>query len=146
MLSNLLVTKSYQNIFLNDIADGAVTFSWKLLNKLLIFVEEICSAELPRVVFLSWLSCYRDGRRARSVQFVYILGYTDKKEKKIVLINKEIHIRSVLKSYRRKGFLIYEFIYESRMNILINEKNLMFFFIRVQRIEIYGIHKQKPAF
>jgi hypothetical protein len=77
---------------------------------------------------------------------VYNLEYTDKKEKKIFLINKEIQNGSVAKSYRRKGFLIYEFIDESRMNILIYEKNLMFFFISVQRIEIDGIHKQKSAF
>ncbi len=79
MLFNLLFTESYQNIFLNDLADGAVTFSWKLLYKLLVFVEKICSAELPRRIFLSWLSCYRDGRRARCVQYVYKLGYTGKK-------------------------------------------------------------------
>jgi hypothetical protein len=42
-----------------------------------------------------------------TVQYVYKLGYTDKKEKKIFLINKEIQIGSVAKSYRRKGFLIY---------------------------------------
>ncbi len=163
MLSNLLVTESYQNIFLNDIADGALTFSWKLLYKLLVFVEKIWSAELPRRIFLPWLSCYRDGRRARCVQFVYILRYTDKKETKIFLINKEIQIWSVAKSYIRKGFLIYEemliylVIYEeavshiwlcnrSRLNFLIYEKNLIFFFISAQRIEINGIHKQKAAF
>ncbi len=80
---------------------------------------------------------------------MYKLGYTDKKEKKIFLINTKIQIGSVAKSYRRKawkGFLIYEFIYESRMNFLMYEKNLMFFFISVQRIEIEGIHKQKAAF
>jgi hypothetical protein len=34
--------------------------------------------------------------------------YTDKKEKKIVLIYKDIQMRSGAKSYIRKGFLIYE--------------------------------------
>ncbi len=34
--------------------------------------------------------------------------YTDKKEKQIFLIYKEIQRRSVAKSYMRKGFLIYE--------------------------------------
>jgi hypothetical protein len=34
--------------------------------------------------------------------------YTDKKEKKIFLISKEIQNGSVAKSYIRKGFLIYE--------------------------------------
>jgi hypothetical protein len=34
--------------------------------------------------------------------------YTDKKEKKIFLIYKEIQNRAVAKSYMRKGFLIYE--------------------------------------
>jgi hypothetical protein len=33
---------------------------------------------------------------------------TDKKEKKIVLIYKEIQSGAVAKSYTRKGFLIYE--------------------------------------
>ncbi len=34
--------------------------------------------------------------------------YTDKKEKKIFLIYKEIQSGAVAKSYMRKGFLIYE--------------------------------------
>jgi hypothetical protein len=34
--------------------------------------------------------------------------YTDKKEKKIFLIYKEIQMEAVAKSYMRKGFLIYE--------------------------------------
>jgi hypothetical protein len=34
--------------------------------------------------------------------------YTDKKEKKIFLIIKEIQIRADAKSYMMKGFLIYE--------------------------------------
>jgi hypothetical protein len=34
--------------------------------------------------------------------------YTDKKENKIFLIHKEIHIGSGAKSYMRMGFLIYE--------------------------------------
>jgi hypothetical protein len=33
-------------------------------------------------------------------------GNTDKKEKEIFLICKEIHMRSVAKSFLRKGFLI----------------------------------------
>ncbi len=36
------------------------------------------------------------------------LHHTDKKEKKIFLINKEIQNEAVAKSYMRKGFLIYE--------------------------------------
>jgi hypothetical protein len=32
--------------------------------------------------------------------------YTDKKENKIFLINKEIHSGAVAKSYMRKGFLL----------------------------------------
>ncbi len=36
------------------------------------------------------------------------LHYTDKKEKKIILIYKEIQNGAVAKSYMRKGFLIYE--------------------------------------
>ncbi len=34
--------------------------------------------------------------------------YTDKKENEIFLINKEIQMGAVVKSYMRKGFLIYE--------------------------------------
>ncbi len=34
--------------------------------------------------------------------------YTDKKENEIFLMYKEILIRSVAKSYMRKGFLLYE--------------------------------------
>jgi hypothetical protein len=34
--------------------------------------------------------------------------YTDKKEKKIFLIYKEIEMGAVAKSYMRKGFLVYE--------------------------------------
>jgi hypothetical protein len=36
------------------------------------------------------------------------IPYTDKKEKKIFLIYKEIQNGAVAKSYIRKGFLIYE--------------------------------------
>jgi hypothetical protein len=42
---------------------------------------------------------------------LYVAGtgrYTDKKEKKIFLIYKEIQMGAVAKSYMRKGFLIYE--------------------------------------
>ena len=35
-------------------------------------------------------------------------SYTDKKENKIFLINKEIQMGSCAKSYMRKGFIIYE--------------------------------------
>ncbi len=38
----------------------------------------------------------------------FFLLYTDKKEKKSLLIFKEIHMGPVAKSYMRKGFLIYE--------------------------------------
>jgi hypothetical protein len=38
--------------------------------------------------------------------------YTDKKENKNFLINKEIQSGAVAKSYMRKGFLIYFPIYE----------------------------------
>jgi hypothetical protein len=37
-----------------------------------------------------------------------MLLYTDKKEKKIFLIQKEIQMGSIAKSCKRKGFLIYE--------------------------------------
>jgi hypothetical protein len=33
--------------------------------------------------------------------------YTDKRENEIFLINKEIHMGAVAKSYLRKGFLIH---------------------------------------
>ncbi len=74
--------------------------------------------------------------------------YTDKKEKKIFLIYKEILNGAVAKSYMRKGFLTYEqmrkylFIYDkvvihlwlcncSILNFLINEENFIFSFISV---------------
>ncbi len=78
---------------------------------------------------------------------------TDKKENQIFLIYKEIQSEAVVKSYMRKGFLIYEEmrkyfdyyyfpIYEeavshiwlckcSILNFLIYEENLIFFFISV---------------
>jgi hypothetical protein len=36
-----------------------------------------------------------------------VAPYTDKKEKKIFLIYKEIHSGAVAKSYMKNGFLIY---------------------------------------
>jgi hypothetical protein len=62
---------------------------------------------------LSW----REESRQRSSFFklekyelfsIFRLFYTDKKEKKIFLIYKEIQMGSVAKSYMRRGFLIYE--------------------------------------
>jgi hypothetical protein len=47
------------------------------------------------------------------------MQYTDKKEKKIFLIYKEIQSGAVAKSYIRKGFLIYE---EMRKYFLISEE------------------------
>jgi hypothetical protein len=44
---------------------------------------------------------------------------TDKKEKKIFLINREIPSGAVAKSFMRKGFLIYE---EMRKNFPIYEE------------------------
>jgi hypothetical protein len=75
--------------------------------------------------------------------------YTDKKEKKIFLIYKEIKMGVVTKSYKRKGFLIYEemrkylVIYREALSIYdfatpnlrvfyIYEENLFCFFISVQ--------------
>jgi hypothetical protein len=43
---------------------------------------------------------------------------TDKKEKKIFLVYKEVQKGAVAKSYMRKGFLIYE---EMRKYLAINE-------------------------
>jgi hypothetical protein len=45
--------------------------------------------------------------------------YTDKKEKKIFLIYKEIQTGAVARSYMRKGFLIYE---EMRKYLVIYEE------------------------
>jgi hypothetical protein len=47
------------------------------------------------------LTFYRDSQAG-------ITGYTDKKENKIFLINKEIQSGAVAKSCMRKGFLMYE--------------------------------------
>jgi hypothetical protein len=44
--------------------------------------------------------------------------HTDKKENEIFLINKEIQMESVAKSYMGKGFLIYE---ETRKYLTIEE-------------------------
>jgi hypothetical protein len=40
--------------------------------------------------------------------FMFKNVYTDKKEKKIFLIHKEIQMGAVAKSHMKKGFLIYE--------------------------------------
>ncbi len=45
--------------------------------------------------------------------------YTDKKEKKIFLMYKEIQVGAVAKSYMRRGFLIYE---EMRKYLVIYEE------------------------
>jgi hypothetical protein len=76
-----------------------------------------------------------------------IQASTDKKEKKIILMYKEIQSEAVAKSYMRKGFLIYmrkranisPNMYEeavpfcncSILNFLIFEENLIFSFISV---------------
>jgi hypothetical protein len=82
--------------------------------------------------------------------------YTDKKEKKIFLIDKEIQNGAVAKSYMRNSFLIYEemhkyfAIYEeavshiwlcncSILNFLICQENLIFFFISVISMEICSL-------
>jgi hypothetical protein len=84
---------------------------------------------------------------------------SDKKEKKIFLIYKEIQMGSVAKSYMRKGFLIYEemrqylVIYEeavshirlcnrSCLNFL--KENFILFFISVH-CTVYTRGKSKPA-
>ncbi len=46
--------------------------------------------------------------KIKSLDPLFIKFYTDKKEKKISLIYKEIQSGAVAKSYVRKGFLIYE--------------------------------------
>ncbi len=82
------------------------------------------------------------------------LLYTDKKEKKIFLIYKEIQSGAVAKSNMRKDFLIYEKmrkffpIYEeavrhlwlcncSILNFLIYEENLIFFFLSVYPVHLF---------
>jgi hypothetical protein len=50
----------------------------------------------------------RQGTCTCSITEWIIYTYTDKKEKKIFLIYKEIQMRSGAQSYMRKGFLIYE--------------------------------------
>jgi hypothetical protein len=71
--------------------------------------------------------------------------YTNKKENQIFLIYKEIQSGAVVKSYMRKGFVIYEEMSKyspnmrrplqlcncSILNFLIHEENLIFFFISV---------------
>jgi hypothetical protein len=48
------------------------------------------------------------GLRKNFPEYVFTSKHTDKKEKKIFLIYKEIQNGAVAKSYMRKGFLIYE--------------------------------------
>ncbi len=43
-----------------------------------------------------------------TARWLCLSPHTDKKEKKIFLIYKEIQIGAVAKSYMRKGFVIYE--------------------------------------
>jgi hypothetical protein len=54
--------------------------------------------------------CYATFCPSTSITFIGLddAQYTDKKEKEIFLIYKEIQNRAVAKSYTRKGFLIYE--------------------------------------
>ncbi len=75
--------------------------------------------------------------------------HADKKENQIFLIYREIQSGAVVKSYMRKGFLIYEEMWKyfpiykeavshiwlcncSTLDFLIYEENLIFFFISVQ--------------
>ncbi len=51
---------------------------------------------------------YKKGKTATFLKKRERTFYTDKKENKIFLIYKEIHMGSGAKSYMRKGFLIYE--------------------------------------
>jgi hypothetical protein len=53
----------------------------------------------------------------------YAAPYTDKKEKEIFLIYKEIQMGSVAKSYMRKGFLLYE---EMRKYLVIYEETVSY--------------------
>ncbi len=57
--------------------------------------------------------------------------YTDKKEKEIFLIYKDIQMGSVAKSYMRKGFLIYAQIFNHIWGGRCNRSLLIFFFISV---------------
>ncbi len=83
---------------------------------------------------------------------VLMVGYTDKKEKKIFLIVKKIQMGAVEKSYMRKGFLINEEIrkylvkYEeavshiglcnrSLLDFPMYEENFVFFFISVVYVD-----------
>ncbi len=97
----------------------------------------------------------------------FLCLHTDKKEKKIFLIYKEIQKGAVAKSYMRRGFLIYEkmrkylVIYEeavchiwlcnrSLLVFLINEENFVFFFISAlyKNIQLYISENEvaKPGF
>ncbi len=84
--------------------------------------------------------------------------HTDKKENKIILIDKEIQNGSSAKSYMRKGLLIYEEVHKyfaiydeavshiwlctrSFLKFLIYEENLIFFFISA----IYSKHNSATS-
>jgi hypothetical protein len=98
--------------------------------------------------------------------FFQISSHTDKKEKKIFLIYKEIQGGTVAKSYMRKGFLIYEEMRNispymkcrlSYMTLqllhsdsLIYEENLIFFFVSAIRVSkepvCIDLFRQNPVF
>ncbi len=88
----------------------------------------------------------KPGKMAAARNAEAACSYTDKKENEIFLINKEIQMGAVAKSYMRKGFLIYEEMqkYEeavshiwlcnrSLLNFLIYEENSIFFFYQCSR-------------
>jgi hypothetical protein len=66
----------------------------------------------------------------------HLLQYhTDKKENQIFLIYEEIQSGTVAKSYKRKGFLIYEEmpVYGEAVNHILKEENLIFFFYQCSK-------------
>ena len=69
----------------------------------------------PLPYHCDYYNCFWSGRRMTSTL------YTDKKEKKIFPIYKEIQKGTVAKSYMRKGFLTYE---EMRKYLVIYEEDV----------------------
>jgi hypothetical protein len=59
-----------------------------------------------------WVEIISKRHITKNRMLTYRNKYTDKKENKMFLLNKEIQMGSGAKSYMRKGFLIYEEMYK----------------------------------
>ncbi len=86
-------------------AASAAAASLNVEAGLVLRLLELLSADVTRLVVRA---SYLEQVISHHYSFIFWGLYTDKNENKIFLINKEIQMGSGAKSYRRKGFLIYE--------------------------------------